>query len=184
MIIRMFKGTSTTELNRTSLNFPIPLDLLNFFYKIKLFSFLIIFLHLIKIFLQYYNLKQYIDIYFISLLLTVGLWVVAVLQLRDYQIRLQIWMKFCILTRSPGDLDFPGGSDIKRLPAMRETWVQFLGREDPLEKGMAIHSSTFAWKIPWTEEPGRATVHGAAKSRTRLNDFSLSLQLIYMNHNL
>ena len=41
---------------------------------------------------------------------------------------------------------------VKRLPAMRETWVGFLGREDPLEKEMAIHSSTLAWKIPWTEE--------------------------------
>ena len=40
-------------------------------------------------------------------------------------------------------------------PAMRETWVRFLGREDPLEKEMAAHSSTLAWKIPWTEEPCR-----------------------------
>ena len=44
---------------------------------------------------------------------------------------------------------------VKRLPTMRETWVQFLGREDPLEKEMTTHSSTVAWKIPWTEEPGR-----------------------------
>ena len=44
---------------------------------------------------------------------------------------------------------------VKRLPAMRETRVQSLGREDPLEKEMAIHSSTLAWKIPWTEEPDR-----------------------------
>ena len=44
---------------------------------------------------------------------------------------------------------------VKRLPAMRETRVWFLGWEDPLEKEMAIHSSTLAWKIPWTEEPGR-----------------------------
>ena len=44
---------------------------------------------------------------------------------------------------------------VKRLPAVRETWVQSLGREDPLEKEMATHSSTLAWKIPWTEEPGR-----------------------------
>ena len=43
----------------------------------------------------------------------------------------------------------------KRLPAMRETWVLFLGQEDPLEKEMAIHSSTLAWKIPWKEEPDR-----------------------------
>ena len=44
---------------------------------------------------------------------------------------------------------------VKRLPAMRETRVRFLGREDPLEKEMAIHSSTLAWKIPWMEEPDR-----------------------------
>ena len=44
---------------------------------------------------------------------------------------------------------------VKCLPAMRETRVQFLGWEDPLEKEMAIHSSTLAWKIPWMEEPDR-----------------------------
>ena len=44
---------------------------------------------------------------------------------------------------------------VKRLSTMRETWVRYLGWEDPLEKEMAIHSSTIAWKIPWTEEPGR-----------------------------
>ena len=44
---------------------------------------------------------------------------------------------------------------VKHLPAMQETWVQSLGREDPLEKEMATHYSTLAWKIPWTEEPGR-----------------------------
>ena len=43
---------------------------------------------------------------------------------------------------------------LKRLPAMRETWVQSLGPEDPLEKEMATHSSILAWRIPWTEEPG------------------------------
>ena len=43
---------------------------------------------------------------------------------------------------------------VKHLPATQETWVRSLGREDPLEKAMATHSSTLAWKIPWTEEPG------------------------------
>ena len=43
---------------------------------------------------------------------------------------------------------------VKHLPAMQETWVQSLSWEDPLEKGMATHSSIPAWKIPWTEEPG------------------------------
>ena len=44
---------------------------------------------------------------------------------------------------------------VKNLPAMQETQVRFLGREDPLEKEMAAHSSILAWGIPWTEEPGR-----------------------------
>ena len=44
---------------------------------------------------------------------------------------------------------------IKNPPAMQETWVQSLGQEDPLEKGMATHSSILVWRIPWTEEPGR-----------------------------
>ena len=63
---------------------------------------------------------------------------------------------------------------VKRLSTMQETWVRALGWEDPLEKQMAIHSSTIAWKIPWTEEPGRLQSMGAAKSRTRLRDFSFS----------
>ena len=55
-----------------------------------------------------------------------------------------------------GDCRLPWWAQmVKRLPTMRETWVRFLGRDDPLEKEMAIHSSTLAWKIPWTEEPER-----------------------------
>ena len=48
----------------------------------------------------------------------------------------------------------PVAQKVKRLPAMRETWVQSLGWEDPLEKETATHSCTLAWRIPWTEEPG------------------------------
>ena len=44
---------------------------------------------------------------------------------------------------------------VKHLPTVRETWARSLGREDPLEKEKATHSSTLAWKIPWTEEPSR-----------------------------
>ena len=44
---------------------------------------------------------------------------------------------------------------VKNLPAMQKTWVRSLGLKDPLEKGMAIHSSILAWRIPWTEEPGQ-----------------------------
>ena len=43
---------------------------------------------------------------------------------------------------------------VKNLPAIQETWVQSLGQEDPLEKGIATHSSILAWEIPWTGEPG------------------------------
>ena len=43
---------------------------------------------------------------------------------------------------------------VKNLPAMQETWIRYLGQEDPLEKEMATHSSILAWSIPWTEEPG------------------------------
>ena len=53
---------------------------------------------------------------------------------------------------------------VKNLPAMQETWVRSLDQEDPLEKEMAIHSSTLAWKIPWMEEPGR--LHVIAESDT------------------
>ena len=49
---------------------------------------------------------------------------------------------------------FPGGSAVKNLPAMQETWVLSLGQEGLLEKEMATHSSILAWRIPWTEEPG------------------------------
>ena len=52
---------------------------------------------------------------------------------------------------------------VKRLPIMRETWVQSLGWEDPLEKEMATHSSTLAWKIPWMEEPGRLQSMGSQR---------------------
>ena len=66
---------------------------------------------------------------------------------------------------------------VKRLSTMWETWVPSLGREDPLEKEMATHSSILAWRIPWMEELGGLhTVHGVTKSQTRLSDFtSLSL---------
>ena len=71
--------------------------------------------------------------------------------------------------------DFPGGKGfpqmIKNLPAMQETWVQSMGWEDPLEEEMATHSSIFAWRIPWTEEPGRQQSVGS-QSQTRLSDFT------------
>ena len=54
---------------------------------------------------------------------------------------------------------------VKRLPTMQETQIQSLGREDLLEKEMATHSSILAWKIPWTEEPGRPQSMGSQKVR-------------------
>ena len=52
---------------------------------------------------------------------------------------------------------------VKRLPAMQETWVRSLDQEDPLEKEMATHSSTLAWKIPRTEKPGRLESLGSQR---------------------
>ena len=55
---------------------------------------------------------------------------------------------------------------VKNLPAMQETWVQPLGREDPVQKEMATHSSILPWEIPWTEEPGRLQSMGSQESDT------------------
>ena len=52
---------------------------------------------------------------------------------------------------------------VKNLPAIQEIWVSSLGQEDPLEKEMATHSSTLAWEIPWTEEPGGLQSTGSQK---------------------
>ena len=69
---------------------------------------------------------------------------------------------------------------VKHLPTMRETWVQSLGQEDPLEKEMATHSSTLAWKIPWTEKPGRLQSMGSQRvghnGATSLSLFKLDSQ--------
>ena len=61
---------------------------------------------------------------------------------------------------------FPVAQLVKNPPTMQETLVRFLGQEDPLEKGTATHSSTPAWRILWTEEPGVLQVHRVAKSQT------------------
>ena len=54
---------------------------------------------------------------------------------------------------------------VKNLPAVQETWVKSLGWEDPLQKGMAIHSSILAWRIPWMEEPGGLQSMGITRVR-------------------
>ena len=59
---------------------------------------------------------------------------------------------------------------VKNLPAMQKTWVRALGWEDPLEEGMATHSSILAWRISKDRGAWQATIHGVAKSRTRLSD--------------
>ena len=59
---------------------------------------------------------------------------------------------------------------VKNLPAMQKTWVPSLGWEDPLEEGMATHSSILAWRIPMDRRAWQATVHGVAKSQTGLSN--------------
>ena len=69
---------------------------------------------------------------------------------------------------------------VKRLSTMQETQVQSLGQEDPLEQKMAIHSSTIAWKIPWTEEPGRLQSMGSQRvGHDWATSLSLSFTFIY-----
>ena len=59
---------------------------------------------------------------------------------------------------------------VKNLPVMKDTWVRSLGWEDPLEEGMAIHSSILAWRIPMDRGAWWDTVHGVSKSQTGLSD--------------
>ena len=66
---------------------------------------------------------------------------------------------------------------IKSLPAMQEIRVQSLGQEDPLEEGMAIHSSILAWRISWTEEPGRLQSIGSQRAGHNWNDFNTHTHL-------
>ena len=76
-------------------------------------------------------------------------------------------------------LGFPSGSAVKNLPATeepQETWVWSLGWEDPLEEGMAIHSSIFGWRIPWTEEPGGLKSIGSQRVRYEWSDLACLTQ--------
>ena len=104
---------------------------------------------------------------------------------------LVLWQLFKIVTRIITDNILPRHTRIvgipaslvaqrlKRLPARRETWVQSLGREDPLEKEMATHSSILAWRIPWTEEPGRLQSMGLQRVG---HDWATSLSLSTWHH--
>ena len=88
-------------------------------------------------------------------------------QINSFVVQTQGFLSFLIFKYSCAPLVSWGSvvaQLVKNLPAIWETWDRSLGWEDPLEKGMATHSSILAWRIPWT-------VHGVAKSRTRLSDF-------------
>ena len=69
-----------------------------------------------------------------------------------YGIKIQVFMQVILISLLYG---LPLWLTVKNLPVMPETWVLSLDQEDPLEKGMTTHSSILAWRIPWTEEPGR-----------------------------
>ena len=66
---------------------------------------------------------------------------------------------------------------VKNRPAMQEIWVRSLGQVDPLEEGMATHSSILAWKTPWTEEPGRLQSMGSQRVR---HDWATTLSLYFV----
>ena len=73
------------------------------------------------------------------------------------------------------------GSMVKNLPAMWETWVQSLGREDPLEKEMGAHSSILAWRIPWTEQTGGLQSIGSQESQIWLSDKTMFWRYIFQH---
>ena len=79
------------------------------------------------------------------------------------QMSLNIYFKVSFFSMASFVMDSLVGQSVKCLPAMRETQVQSLGWEDPLEKEMAAHSSILAWKIPWTKEPGRLQSMGSQR---------------------
>ena len=68
---------------------------------------------------------------------------------------------------------YPVKQTVKNLSAMRKTWVQSLGWEDPLEEGMATHSSILAWRIPWTVEPGQLQSWGHRVGHDRATEHTL-----------
>ena len=72
---------------------------------------------------------------------------------------------------------------VKNLPEIQETWVQCLGQEDPLEKGMVIHSSILAWRIPWTEEPGGGLQSTGLQKLDMAEQLTLSLhfKVLFIN---
>ena len=69
------------------------------------------------------------------------------------------------------EVHFPGGSVVRNVPAIQETWVQSLGREDPLKEEMATHSGILTWEIPCTEEPEGVQSVGSQQSQTQLGNF-------------
>ena len=79
------------------------------------------------------------------------------------------------------EMDFPGGSVVKNLPARQEMRVQSLGWEDALEEEIAAHSSILAWRIPWTEEPGGLQFMGLQRVghdwATNTNEKALKVEL-------
>ena len=90
------------------------------------------------------------------------------------------------MCRFPSDTHskcFPVAQIVKNLPAMQGAWVWFLGREDPLDKGMATYSSNFAWRFPWREEPGRLQSMGLQRVRQdgRTNTSQLAHTHMYTN---
>ena len=72
------------------------------------------------------------------------------------------------------------GSVVKNPSAMQEVWIRSLGREDPMEEKMATHSSTLAWRIPWTEEPGQLQPIGSQKVGQDWNDLAYRHTYMYL----
>jgi len=72
---------------------------------------------------------------------------------------------------------------VKNPPAMQETWVQSLGQEDPLEEGIATHSTILVWRIPWTEEPGGLWVMGSQRATDMTEQLTLTYKSLSIKQN-
>ena len=91
---------------------------------------------------------------------------VNVFSFYEKEVWLHLWSRMCCLW------GFPGGLAAKNLSAMQETQVWSMGQEDPLEEEMGTHSSILAWRIPWTEEPGRLQSMGSQGVRHSWNNWA------------
>ena len=89
-------------------------------------------------------------------------------------------MESCWFDSNHNHMGFPVAQTVKNLPAVQEIWVPLLGQKDPLEEGLAAHSSVLAWRIPWTEEPGGLPSMGSHRVGHDWSDLAAAARTVCM----